>query len=141
MPTVYVETYGCLMNVSDSELMLGKLAAEGYTPIDGPEGADVILLNTCAIREHAEQRVLGRLHDARVFLAAVNADSSISTRSLTIRSTHLSTRLSRWSLARNAARAASSAGIDKDVNFGGQSAARSADRLLAVFFRAPALCW
>ncbi len=64
------------------------------------------------------KRLLGRLHDARVFFAAVNADSSISTRSLTIRSTHLSTRLSRWSLARNAARAASSAGIDKDVDFG-----------------------
>ena len=49
-PTVYVETYGCQMNVSDSELMLGKLAAHGYVPVDGPEGADVILVNTCAIR-------------------------------------------------------------------------------------------
>jgi tRNA-2-methylthio-N6-dimethylallyladenosine synthase len=63
--TVYVETYGCQMNVSDSELMLGKLAAEGYTPVDSPEGADVILLNTCAIRDHAEQRVLGRLGELK----------------------------------------------------------------------------
>jgi len=70
MPTVYLETYGCQMNVSDSELMLGKLAAEGYTPIDGPEGADVILLNTCAIREHAEQRVLGRLGELKRFMKA-----------------------------------------------------------------------
>jgi tRNA-2-methylthio-N6-dimethylallyladenosine synthase len=49
------------MNVSDSELMLGKLTADGYTSVDGPDGADVILLNTCAIREHAEQRIYGRL--------------------------------------------------------------------------------
>ena len=70
MPTVYLETYGCQMNVSDSELMLGKLSAEGYTPIDGPEGADVILLNTCAIREHAEQRVLGRLGELKRFMKA-----------------------------------------------------------------------
>src|SRR3954468_24043124 len=64
-PTVYVETYGCQMNVSDSELMLGKLAAEGYVPVDRPDGADVILVNTCAIREHAEQRVLGRLGELK----------------------------------------------------------------------------
>ena len=61
MPTVYVETYGCQMNVADTELMLGHLAAHGYTRTDAAEGADVILLNTCAIREHAEARVLGRL--------------------------------------------------------------------------------
>ncbi|MBI3567267.1 MAG: tRNA (N6-isopentenyl adenosine(37)-C2)-methylthiotransferase MiaB [Gemmatimonadetes bacterium] len=53
------------MNVSDSELMLGKLAAEGYTPVDSPEGADVVLVNTCAIRENAEQRVIGRLGEMR----------------------------------------------------------------------------
>src|SRR5256885_12979247 len=53
------------MNVSDSELMLGKLAAHGYVPVEGPEGADVILVNTCAIRDHAEQRVLGRLGELK----------------------------------------------------------------------------
>ena len=68
MPTVFIETYGCQMNVSDSELMLGKLAAEGYESVDGPEGADVVLLNTCAIREHAETRVIGRLGELRRFL-------------------------------------------------------------------------
>jgi tRNA-2-methylthio-N6-dimethylallyladenosine synthase len=57
----YVETYGCQMNVSDSELMQGILAAEGYEIASSPEDADVILVNTCAIREHAEQRVLGRV--------------------------------------------------------------------------------
>ena len=68
MPTVYIETYGCQMNVSDSELMLGKLTAEGYESVDGPEGADVILVNTCAIRENAEQRVIGRLGELRRFM-------------------------------------------------------------------------
>ena len=66
--TVYVETYGCQMNVSDSELMLGKLAAIGYAPVDRPDGADVILVNTCAIREHAEQRVIGRLGELKRFM-------------------------------------------------------------------------
>ena len=64
-PTVYVETYGCQMNVSDSELMLGRLSAAGYVPVDQPDGADVILVNTCAIRDHAEQRVLGRLGELK----------------------------------------------------------------------------
>src|SRR5688500_15171158 len=64
-PTVYIETYGCQMNVSDSELMLGKLTAEGYAPVDRPDGADVILVNTCAIRDHAEQRVIGRLGELK----------------------------------------------------------------------------
>ena len=64
-PTVYIETYGCQMNVSDSELMLGKLAAHGYDAVDGPDGADVILVNTCAIRDHAEQRVIGRLGELK----------------------------------------------------------------------------
>ena len=61
MPAVYIETYGCQMNVADTELILGTLGAHGYRRVDSPEVADVILLNTCAIREHAEQRVLGRL--------------------------------------------------------------------------------
>src|SRR3954462_3984421 len=64
-PTVYIETYGCQMNVSDSELMLGKLAAAGYDHVEQPEGADVILVNTCAIRDHAEQRVIGRLGELK----------------------------------------------------------------------------
>ena len=64
-PTVYIETYGCQMNVSDSELMLGKLASAGYQPVDRPDDADVILVNTCAIRDHAEQRVIGRLGELK----------------------------------------------------------------------------
>ncbi|MGH7466053.1 MAG: tRNA (N6-isopentenyl adenosine(37)-C2)-methylthiotransferase MiaB, partial [Longimicrobiales bacterium] len=59
--TAYVETYGCQMNVSDGELMQGILAAGGYDIVAKPEDADVVLVNTCAIREHAEQRVIGRV--------------------------------------------------------------------------------
>ena len=68
--TVYVETYGCQMNVSDSELILGKLADVGYSQVDSPDGADVILVNTCAIRDHAEQRVLGRLGELKRHMKA-----------------------------------------------------------------------
>ena len=63
--TVYIETYGCQMNVSDSELMLGRLAECGYRAVETPDGADVILVNTCAIRDHAEQRVIGRLGELK----------------------------------------------------------------------------
>lgn len=63
MPTVYIETYGCQMNVADTELVMGTLGARGWTRVERPETADVILLNTCAIRDHAEARVLGRLGD------------------------------------------------------------------------------
>ncbi len=57
----YVETYGCQMNISDGELMEGLLVDRGYEIVSAPEEADVVLVNTCAIREHAEQRVLGRV--------------------------------------------------------------------------------
>jgi tRNA-2-methylthio-N6-dimethylallyladenosine synthase len=57
----YVETYGCQMNISDGELMQGVLESGGWELTDSPERADVVLVNTCAIREHAEQRVLGRV--------------------------------------------------------------------------------
>jgi tRNA-2-methylthio-N6-dimethylallyladenosine synthase len=61
MKKAYIETYGCQMNVSDSELMHGILASGGYATVQKPEEADVILVNTCAIRDHAEQRVIGRV--------------------------------------------------------------------------------
>jgi tRNA-2-methylthio-N6-dimethylallyladenosine synthase len=64
-PTVYIETYGCQMNVSDTELMLGKLTESGYDEVKQPDQADVILINTCAIRDHAEQRVMGRLGEMK----------------------------------------------------------------------------
>jgi tRNA-2-methylthio-N6-dimethylallyladenosine synthase len=64
---IYLETYGCQMNVADSELMLGILAREGYTRTDRPEEADVMLVNTCAVRDNAEQRVIGRMGELQRF--------------------------------------------------------------------------
>jgi tRNA-2-methylthio-N6-dimethylallyladenosine synthase len=58
---VYIETYGCQMNVADSELMFGLLGREGYVRTEEPAEADVMLVNTCAVRENAEQRVIGRM--------------------------------------------------------------------------------
>ena len=60
-PTAYVETYGCQQNEADSENIRGLLSQSGYTITDTAEGADVVVMNTCAIREHAEQRVFGNL--------------------------------------------------------------------------------
>ena len=57
----YVETYGCQMNVADGELMEGILSSSGYELVGEPAEADLVLVNTCAIREHAERRVLGRV--------------------------------------------------------------------------------
>ena len=61
--TYHIQTYGCQMNVSDSELVESVLAKEGYQSIDSPESADLLFINTCSIREHAEDKVhslLGR---------------------------------------------------------------------------------
>lgn len=57
----YIETYGCQMNVSDSQVVAALLADSGYEPCQSLEEARVILINTCSIRENAEQRVWGRL--------------------------------------------------------------------------------
>src|SRR5256886_14545716 len=65
MPGIYIETYGCQMNVSDSELMLGVLGREGYVRTDDPAQADVVLVNTCAVRDHAEQKVLSRMGELK----------------------------------------------------------------------------
>jgi len=60
-PCAYVETYGCQQNEADSERIRGLLIESGYAITDTAEGADVVVMNTCAIREHAEQRVYGNL--------------------------------------------------------------------------------
>ncbi|APH05168.1 tRNA (N6-isopentenyl adenosine(37)-C2)-methylthiotransferase MiaB [Bacillus weihaiensis] len=57
----YIRTYGCQMNEHDTEVMAGIFMALGYEPTNGVEDADVILLNTCAIRENAENKVFGEL--------------------------------------------------------------------------------
>ena len=60
-PKAYVETYGCQQNEADSEKLRGYLTQCGYAIVEEAEGADVVVMNTCAIREHAEQRVFGNL--------------------------------------------------------------------------------
>ena len=60
-PKAYVETYGCQQNEADSEKLRGYLSQCGYAIATEAEGADVVVMNTCAIREHAEQRVFGNL--------------------------------------------------------------------------------
>ena len=58
---VYIETYGCQMNLADTEIVLGILQNNGYSVTKELDNADVVLLNTCSIRENAEQRIYGRL--------------------------------------------------------------------------------
>jgi tRNA-2-methylthio-N6-dimethylallyladenosine synthase len=59
--TVYLETMGCQMNVLDSELVIGQLRRMGYRSIEDMKRADLVLLNTCSVRQHAEDKVYSRL--------------------------------------------------------------------------------
>ena len=63
-PLAFVDTYGCQQNEADSERIRGYLSQMGYGFTGQEEEAQIIVLNTCAIREHAEQRVLGNLEHA-----------------------------------------------------------------------------
>ena len=65
-PQVYIETYGCQMNVNDSEVILSVLQSNGYALTEDMNKADVILANTCSIRENAEQRIWGRIEQFRL---------------------------------------------------------------------------
>ncbi len=61
MRTFYIETFGCQMNAHDSEKVIGTLVSEGYAQVENPEAADLVLYNTCSIRDKAEQKVFHRL--------------------------------------------------------------------------------
>ncbi len=61
--TFYLETFGCQMNAHDSEKVIGTLQQQGYTKVEIEEDADLILYNTCSIRDKAEQKVFNRLND------------------------------------------------------------------------------
>ena len=61
--TYYIESYGCQMNLYDADLMASILEKAGYRPADGQDSADVILVNTCSVREHAERRAFGRIRE------------------------------------------------------------------------------
>src|SRR3954462_15498687 len=61
MKTFYIETFGCQMNAHDSEKVVGTLVKEGYSQVEEPEQAELVLYNTCSIRDKAEQKVFYRL--------------------------------------------------------------------------------
>ena len=66
---VYIKVFGCQMNDRDSEALLGLFLERGYIAVDKPEEADVILVNTCSVRDHAENRAisfLGSLKKLRI---------------------------------------------------------------------------
>jgi tRNA-2-methylthio-N6-dimethylallyladenosine synthase len=63
MKKLFIETYGCQMNFADSEILVSILTDDAYTPTDDYKQADLILVNTCSIRDHAEQRVFNRLNE------------------------------------------------------------------------------
>ncbi|RMD49953.1 MAG: tRNA (N6-isopentenyl adenosine(37)-C2)-methylthiotransferase MiaB [Ignavibacteria bacterium] len=65
--SVYIETYGCQMNVADSELVMGILKNKGYELTEDADNANVILLNTCSVRDNAEQRIYGRLGNLKKY--------------------------------------------------------------------------
>ncbi|MFI3318154.1 MAG: tRNA (N6-isopentenyl adenosine(37)-C2)-methylthiotransferase MiaB [Rikenellaceae bacterium] len=62
---LFIETYGCQMNAGDSEIILSILQADGYIYCDKAQDADVILINTCSIRDNAEQRIWGRIRELK----------------------------------------------------------------------------
>ena len=64
---LYIETYGCQMNAGDSGVVLSILQGDGFRYTEDPAGADVILINTCSIRDNAEQRIWGRLRELRQY--------------------------------------------------------------------------
>src|SRR5271165_1925607 len=63
MPSVYIKTYGCQMNERDSEAVAAQLVAKGYTLASSEASADVILLNTCSVRDAAEQKAIGKMQN------------------------------------------------------------------------------
>ena len=65
MKKFYIETFGCQMNVHDSEKVIGTLVTDGYSQVETVEEADLILYNTCSIRDKAEQKVFNRLQNFR----------------------------------------------------------------------------
>src|SRR5262250_186182 len=78
---VFIRTYGCQMNVYDSDRMADVLRALGYAPAAAPEQADLVVLNTCHIREHASEKVyseLGRMRDLKLARRGDGRDLTIA---------------------------------------------------------------
>jgi tRNA-2-methylthio-N6-dimethylallyladenosine synthase len=79
--TAFVKSYGCQMNVYDSTRMQELLTAQGYAQVDAPENADLVILNTCHIREKAADKVyseLGRVKDMKLARRAAGHDMVVA---------------------------------------------------------------
>ncbi len=74
MATIYIETHGCQMNEADSNDVAARAAASGYAVVERPEDANVLVLNTCTVRDNAERRAYGRIHH---FKELMSADASV----------------------------------------------------------------
>ena len=61
MPSVFIKTYGCQMNERDSEAVAAQLVAKGYSLVKSEANADVVLLNTCSVRDFAEQKAVNKM--------------------------------------------------------------------------------
>ena len=78
MKKLYIETYGCQMNVADSEVVAAVMQMAGYEPTDTLDDADAVFLNTCSVRDNAEQKIYHRL-DALAALRRQRNKGSLST--------------------------------------------------------------
>ena len=76
--SVFIKTYGCQMNVYDSERMKDVLAPIGYAPVDRPDGADLVVLNTCHIREKATEKVYSELGKIKKLKQAQGGNMTIA---------------------------------------------------------------
>ena len=74
MPSIYVETFGCQMNEADSRYVAQRAVAAGYRIVDEAADASIVVLNTCTVRDNAEQRAYGRMQH---FRALKNADPTV----------------------------------------------------------------
>src|SRR5438105_150032 len=63
MPSVYIKTYGCQMNERDSEAVSAQFVQKGYTLAESENLADIVLLNTCSVRDQAEQKAIGKMQN------------------------------------------------------------------------------
>ncbi len=74
MPNIYIETFGCQMNEADSQYVADRAASAGYALVTRPEEANVLVLNTCTVRDNAERRAYGRMNH---FKSLKDADPSV----------------------------------------------------------------
>ena len=96
--TFYIETFGCQMNVHDSEKVIGTLVQQGYSQVETPEDAGLVLYNTCSIRDKAEQKVFNRLQNFKRDAArAKSSASSAASPSRKARRSSNARRTSAWS--------------------------------------------